>query len=198
MVSSAYLRLLIFLPAILIAACASSSLAFHMIYSAYKLNKQGDNIELWSTPFPIWNQSVVLCPALTVASWPADMFLRRQVRWSGIPISLRIFQIVVVHTVKGFCIVNEAEVDVSRIFLLYLWSNGCWQFDHRFHCLFKILLEHLQVFGSCNVEAWLASTFWIYFASFGASLIAQLVKNPPAVQETLVSFLGQEDPLDRG
>jgi len=39
-VSSACLRLLIFLPAILIPACASSSLAFHMMYSACKLNKQ--------------------------------------------------------------------------------------------------------------------------------------------------------------
>ena len=38
LVSSAYLRLLIFLPAILIPACASSSPAFLMIYSAYKLN----------------------------------------------------------------------------------------------------------------------------------------------------------------
>ena len=33
-----------------------------MMYSAYKLNKQGDNIQPWRTPFPIWNQSdVVLC-----------------------------------------------------------------------------------------------------------------------------------------
>ena len=38
-VSSAYLRLLIFLPEILTPACASSSLAFHMMYSAYTLNK---------------------------------------------------------------------------------------------------------------------------------------------------------------
>ena len=37
--SSAYLRLLIFLLAILIPACASSSPTFHMIYSSYKLNK---------------------------------------------------------------------------------------------------------------------------------------------------------------
>ena len=59
-VSSAYLRLLIFLPAILIPACLSSSPAFLMMYSAYKLNKQGDNIQPWRTPFPIWNQSVVL------------------------------------------------------------------------------------------------------------------------------------------
>ena len=115
-VSSAYLRLLIFLLAILIQACASSSLAFLMMskwsrsvvsdpqwphglqptrllhpwnfpgkstrvgcqlpspmYSAYKLNKQGDNIQPWHTPFPIWNQSVVPCPILTVASWPASI-----------------------------------------------------------------------------------------------------------------------------
>ena len=43
-VSSACLRLLIFLPAILILACASSRPAFLMMYSEYKLNKQGDNI----------------------------------------------------------------------------------------------------------------------------------------------------------
>ena len=90
-VSSAYLKLLIFLPAILIPACASSSPIFLLMYSVYKLNKQGDNIQPWCTPFPIWNQSVVLCPVLTVASWPAYEFLRRQVRWSGIPISSRIF-----------------------------------------------------------------------------------------------------------
>ena len=76
---------------ILMSACASSSPAFHMMYSAYKLNKQGDNIQPWHTPFPIWNQSVVPCPVLTVASWPANRFLRRQVRWSDIPISFRIF-----------------------------------------------------------------------------------------------------------
>ena len=56
---SAFLRLLIFLLAILIPACASSSPEFLMMYSAYKLNKQGDNIQPWHTPFPIWNQSVV-------------------------------------------------------------------------------------------------------------------------------------------
>ena len=34
--------------------------------------------------------------------------------------------------------------------------------------------------------------------SVRASLIAQLVKNPPAMQETLVRFLGWEDPLEKG
>ena len=44
-VSSAYLRLLIFLREILIPVCASSSPAFLMMCSAYKLNKQEDNIQ---------------------------------------------------------------------------------------------------------------------------------------------------------
>ena len=43
-VSSAYLRLLIFLSAILIPACASSSPTFRVMYTAWKLNKWGDNI----------------------------------------------------------------------------------------------------------------------------------------------------------
>ena len=44
-VLSAYLRLLIFLPTHLIPACASSSPVFHVMHSAYNLNKQGDNIQ---------------------------------------------------------------------------------------------------------------------------------------------------------
>ena len=71
-------------------------LVFHpaqhfMMYSTYKLNKQGDNIQPWRIPFLMWNQSVVPYPVLTVASWPAYRILKRQVRWSGIPIYWRIF-----------------------------------------------------------------------------------------------------------
>ena len=46
-------------------------------------------------------------------------------------ISLRIFpQFIVIHTVKHFSVVNEADV-----FLPFLWSNGCLQFDLSFLCL---------------------------------------------------------------
>ena len=81
---SAYLKLLIFLPAILTTACASFRPAFLMMYSAYKLIKQGDNIQPWYTPFPVLNQYVVPCPVLTVVSCPVNRFIRTQVRWSGI------------------------------------------------------------------------------------------------------------------
>ena len=57
-------------PGNLDSSCASSSPAFLMMYSAYKLNKEDDNIQPWRTPFQIWNQSVVPCPVLTLASWP--------------------------------------------------------------------------------------------------------------------------------
>ena len=118
--SSAYLRLLLFLLAILIPGGASSSLAF---WSTCQWNKEGDNIQPWCTPFPILNQSVVPCLVLTVASWPAYKFLRRQVRWNGSPISLRIFQFVI-HTVEGFIIVSEAEVDGFLEVLCFLYDSA--------------------------------------------------------------------------
>ena len=114
-VSSAYLRLLILLLTILIPACASSSPQFLMIYSAYKLNKQGDNIQPWHTPFPTWNQSAAPCPVVvhvTVVFWSAHRFIRRQVRPSAIPISFRNFHSLLWSTVKGSRVVNEAEIDV--------------------------------------------------------------------------------------
>ena len=58
-VSSAHLRLLLFLLAILIPACASSSPAFLTMCSAYRINKQGDNVQPCRSPFPVPIQSVV-------------------------------------------------------------------------------------------------------------------------------------------
>ena len=56
--------------------------------------------------------------------------------------------------VKGFGVVNEAVVDVfSRIPLLPLRYNECWQFDLWFLCLFKTQLVHLEVLGSHTAGA---------------------------------------------
>ena len=46
-------------------------------------------------------------------------FLRR---WSDIPISLRIFWFSVIHTVKGFSVVNKPEVDVFLEFSCFLYD----------------------------------------------------------------------------
>ena len=127
-VSSAYLRLLIFLLAILIPAYASSSLVFRMLYSAKKLNNQGNNTALMYS-FPILNQSIFQCPVLSVASWPAYRFLRRQVRWLGIPISWRI-----VHSLLWSTLLKALHSQWSRrrcfseILLLFLWSTDVGNF----------------------------------------------------------------------
>ena len=112
-VSSAYLRLLIFLPAILIPACVSSSPAFLMMYSAYKLNKQGDNIQPWCTPFPIWkpvccSMSSSNCCFLTCIQISQEA---GQVVWYS-HLLKNFPEFIVIHTVKGLGIVNKAEIDV--------------------------------------------------------------------------------------
>ena len=82
-------------------------------------------------------------------------FLRRQVRCSGIAISLRIFHFVVFHTIKGFGIVNKAEIDVFLVLSCFFHDpagvgnliSGSSAFSKR--------LEHLEVHGSRTAEAWL-------------------------------------------
>ena len=59
----------------------------------------------------------------SAAFCPAYRFLKRQVKWSGIPILKNFPQFVVTHTVKGFNIVNEAEVDVFLEFSCFLYDS---------------------------------------------------------------------------
>ena len=68
----------------------------------------------------------------TVASWPAYGFHRRQIRWSGVPNSLKIFQFVVINTLKGFCILIEAEVDGFLEFFCFFYDpTDVGKFDLR-------------------------------------------------------------------
>ena len=58
-------------------------------------------------------------------------------------------------------------------------SGPCLESISHFHCII------------------ISDLFRSYLNGLGASLIAQLVKNPPAKQETPVQFLGWEDPLEK-
>ena len=111
-VLSAYLRLLIFLPAIFIPACNSPSLAFCMMYSAYKLNKQGYSVQSWCTPFPILNQCVVLCCSSSNCCFLSCIHVSQEADKTEWYFHLfrKFPQFVVIHIIKGFSIVNEAEV----------------------------------------------------------------------------------------
>ena len=114
-------------------------------HSASELNKQGDIRQPWHTLFPILNQCAAPCPVLTVASWLAYRFLRRQVRQSGIPISLRIFQFLVIHTVKGFSIVNEAEV------LVFFLELSCFFYDPIY---VASLISGSSAFSKSSLFSW--------------------------------------------
>ena len=110
-VSSAYLRLLIFLPAILIPACASSSQTFLMMYSACKLNRQGRQytFSMYSFSYlePVCcSMSSSNCCFLTCIQIPQEV---GQVVWYS-HLFQNFPQFVVIHIVKGFGMVNKAEI----------------------------------------------------------------------------------------
>ena len=120
--SSAYLRLLIFLPKILIPAYASSGPAFHIMYSAFKLNKQGDNIWPWCTPLDLEPVCCFMsssnCCFLTCIQVSQEA---GKVVWY-FHLLKNFPQFVVIHTVKGFSIVNEAWLDVFLEFFCFFYE----------------------------------------------------------------------------
>ena len=135
------------------------------------------------------NLEPVLCSMSdSVSSWPVYRLLKMQVRWSGIPISLRIFQFVVIHTVRGFSIVNEAEIDVFlelSCFLmtqqmLTIWSlvplpflKPAWtsQFTAH-HSQFSIPLKpHLKNFEHYFASMWDESNCAVLWTFFGIDFL---------------------------
>ena len=132
--------------------------------------------------FAILIQWVVPCPVLTVASWPAYRFLRRQVRWSGIPISFRIFHSLLWSTVKGFGIINKAEVDVFLEFSSFFYDpmdvgnliSGLSAFSKSSLNIWKFMVHVLLKPGLENFEHYFASIWnecscavvWTFFGIF--------------------------------
>ena len=173
-VSSAYLRLLIFLPAILIPACASSSPAFIMMYSAYKLNKR---VTIYTLDVLLSRFGTSLLFHVQVASWPAYRFLKRQVRWSGIPISFRIFHSLWWSTVKDLGVINKAEVDIflelscffddpadnlNSAFSAFSKSSlNIWKFT--VHILLKPGLENFEYYFTSMWDVCNCALVWAFF-----------------------------------
>jgi len=169
------------------------------MYSAYKLNKQGDNIQPWQTPFPIWNQSVVPCPVLTVASWPAQISQEAgQVVWYS-HLFQNFPQFIAIHIVKGFGAVNKAEIDdfwnslafsviqktlaiwslVLLPFLKPTWTSGSSWFTYCLSLAWRILCITLL---ACEMSA-------IVWAFFGIDFLRDWNENWPfPVLWPLLSF----------
>ena len=111
--------------------------------------------------------------------------------WSGglvFPPLSEFPQFIVIHTVKGFGIVNKAEIDVFLELSCFFHDPADVGKSHHF---LIILLLFSVIYG-------LEAIYYTVLYQYGASLVAQLVKNQPAMQETPVQFLGWEDPLENG
>ena len=133
--SSAYLSLLIFLLAILIPASASSSPAFWMRYSVFKLNKQGDNIQLWCTPFLIWIWSLLEPVCRSMSSSNCCFFTciqisqeAGQVVWYS-HVLKNIPQFVVILTSQEKTL--ESPLECKEINPVHLKRNKSWIFIGR-------------------------------------------------------------------
>ena len=102
-----------------------------------------------------------------------------------------------IHKVKGFSVVSEAEVDVLEFSCFF---NGPADVGN--------LISGSSAFSKSSLNIWKLTVhillkpdlenFEHYFASMWASPVAQLVKNPLAMRETWVQSLCWEDCLDKG
>ena len=146
-------------------------------------------------------QSVVPCPVLTVASWLAYRFLRRQVRWSGIPLSWTI-STVGCDTHKVFSVVNEAEVDAFLEFSCFFYDpadvgnliSGSSAFSQSsfYICKFSVhmlLKSSLENFEHYFASMWDECNCLVVWTFFGIAFLWDWTENWPfPVLWPLLSF----------
>ena len=96
---------------------------------------------------------------------------QEQVKWSGIPISLRTFQFVVIHTVKDFSVVSETEVrcfpGVLLLFLVIQWMLAIWS-------LVPLPFVNPAWTSGSSVEAWIGE-FWALLCQQSSHLVKAMV-----------------------
>ena len=190
----------------LIPVCVSSSPAFRMMYSTYKLNKQDDNIQPWCTPFPIWNQSVVSCPVLTCfltciqISQEAGKVVWYSHLFKNFP------QFVVIHTVKGFGIVNKAEIDVFLELSCFFDDpevvgnliSGSPAFSKSslnickfsVHIMLKTCLENFKHYFTSMWDECNCAVVWVFFIIVFLELEWKLIFSSPVVTAEFSNFAG--------
>ena len=153
---------------------------------------------------PIWNQSVVPFSVLTVASWAAYRFLKRQIRWSGIHISFRIF-----HSLLWSTQSKALAQSIKQKLMFFLepsWFfndpedvgnliSGSSAFSKSNLNIWKLMVHVLLKPGLENFEHYFASV-WdecncaIVWAFFGIAFLWDWNENWPfPVLWTLLSFL---------
>ena len=125
-----------------------------MKYSAYKLNKQGDSTEKELYSFPNLEQvhcsmsgsnrcfltCIQISQEIGKVVWYSHLF-------KNFP------QFIVIHTVRDFSIVSEAEVDIFLEFLYFLHDPNVGNLISGSSSFLKSLSYNLEVLNSCTAEA---------------------------------------------
>ena len=106
--------------------------AFPMIYLAYKLKKQACSFSFPN--FEPLHCSLTSCNCCFLTCRQVFQEAGKVIWYSHLYKNFPRF--VVIHTVKGFSVVNEVEVDTFLEFFCFLSKSRCWQFDLWFLCLF--------------------------------------------------------------
>ena len=150
--------------------------------------------------------SLLFHVVLTVASWPAYRFLRRQVRCSHIPISKNFPQFVVIHAVKDFGVINKAEVDVFLELSCFFddlmdvgnltsgssvfpnSSLNIWNFS--VHVLFKPGLENFEHYFASVWGVQLCGSLSIRWHCFSLGLEWKLIFSGPVATAEFSKFAG--------
>ena len=150
------------------------------MYSAYKLNNHGDNIQPWHTTIPIWNQSIVSCLVLKCCFLTYIQISQEagQVVWHSHLLN-NFLQLLVIHTVKGFGIVNKAKLDlfldlscvfsdpmdvgnyISGVSAFSKSILNIWKF--MFHILLKPGLENFEHYFASLWDEWNCAVIWTFF-----------------------------------
>ena len=184
------------------------SLAFHMIYIAYKLNKQGDDIQPWPTSFPILNQSILPCPVLAVASCCIQICIQICQESGDVVWCFHLLKnfpqfIVSCNPHKGFGVVNKAEVEVFLKFSCFFHdpmevgnlisdsstfskaSLSIWKFS--VHMLLRPSVENFEhyfvsMWNECNCAVvWIFSGFsllWDWNENWYFTVLWSLLRFP--------------------
>ena len=127
-------------------------------------------------------------------------FLRRQVRKSGTPINGRIFQFAVIPIIKGFSIVNEAEVDVFLELPCFLHDPmTIWPIEtilhpvYDFYYTFYWCIVDIQLYVSISIVSQWIDSLYSFKSYYRTSLLTQWLGICLPVQGSWVRFLVWED-----